>query len=160
MRTAWPPPMASSSARRPRLAPQRRHCECHTLASRTLTCSFTLTEARHDPPEALRLAYQVFSLVFRSLAARGSWGHADGERFVDLEGEEDSIDRSCTVLVTVIRRCLPASPHRARWPVSSPSSARPCFTAPTGRDRNDSCTTMHPTGTGRLVRREGPVVSP
>jgi hypothetical protein len=28
--------------------------------------------------------------------------------------EEDSIDRSCTVLVGVIRRCLPAPPHRAR----------------------------------------------
>jgi putative transposase len=29
-----------------------------------------------------------------------------------LGGEEDSIDRSCTVLVRVIRRCLPAPPHR------------------------------------------------
>src|SRR6187431_840667 len=38
--------------------------------------------------------------------------------------EEDSIDRSCTVLVRVIRRCLPAPPHRARWPVSWPSSGR------------------------------------
>jgi hypothetical protein len=32
--------------------------------------------------------------------------------------EEDSIDRSFTVLVRVVRRCLPAPPHRARWPVS------------------------------------------
>jgi hypothetical protein len=43
---------------------------------------------------------------------------------VDSEGEEDSTDRSFTVLVRVKRRCLPAPPHRARWPVSLPSSAR------------------------------------
>ena len=52
---------------------------------------------------------------------RGSW---------ILEGEEDSIDRSFTVLVRVIRRCLPAPPHRARWPVCL-AEFRPCFTAPT-----------------------------
>ena len=46
---------------------------------------------------------------------RGSW---------ILEGEEDSIDRSFTVLVRVIRRCLPGPPPRARWPVFWPSSAR------------------------------------
>src|SRR3954468_4171151 len=46
---------------------------------------------------------------------RGSW---------ILDGEEDSIDRSFTVLVKVIRRCLPDPPPRARWPVCWPSSAR------------------------------------
>ena len=41
-----------------------------------------------------------------------------------LAREEDSIDRSFTVLVRVICRCLPAPPHRARWPVCWPCSAR------------------------------------
>src|SRR6478752_2219017 len=41
-----------------------------------------------------------------------------------LTREEDSIDRSFTVLVRVIRRCLPAPPHRARWPVCWPCSGR------------------------------------
>jgi hypothetical protein len=39
-----------------------------------------------------------------------------------LAREEDSIDRSFTVLVRVICRCLPAPPHRARWP-----DCWPCF---------------------------------
>src|SRR3954452_13375114 len=67
------------------------------------------------------------SLVFRSFLAlslvvgrgdtpvtRGSW---------ILDGEEDSIDRSFTVLMGVVRRCLPAPSPRARWPVCWPSSA-------------------------------------
>ena len=41
-----------------------------------------------------------------------------------LGGEEDSIDRSFAVLVRVIRRCLPAPPHSARWPVSLLCSVR------------------------------------
>src|SRR4051812_18450696 len=65
-------------------------------------------------------AREHFPLVFRSSLAlalsvgrgdtpvtRGSW---------ILDGEEDSIDRSFTVLVEVVRRCLPAPPPRARWP--------------------------------------------
>ena len=50
------------------------------------------------------------------MTASGSW---------IFDGDEDSIDRSVTVLVRAIRRrCLPAPPHRARWPVCLPSSAR------------------------------------
>jgi hypothetical protein len=59
-------------------------------------------------------------------AVAGPWG-VETRRWrvvVILGCVEDSIDRSFTVLVRVIRRCLPAPPHRARWPVSWPSSAR------------------------------------
>jgi hypothetical protein len=59
-----------------------------------------------------------------AVAVRGARGHAGDGWFTDLGFEEDSIDRSFTVLVRVIRRCLPAPPHRARWPVSLPCSAR------------------------------------
>ena len=47
--------------------------------------------------------------------------------------EEDSIGRSFTVVVRVIRRCLPAPPHRARWPVCLPCSARVSPLPPSGR---------------------------
>ena len=67
-------------------------------------------------------------LVFRSfLAPRWSVGRGDTPVTSGswiLGREEDSIDRSFTVLVRVIRRCLPAPPHRARWPVCWPCSAR------------------------------------
>jgi putative transposase len=66
-------------------------------------------------------------LVFRSFPAlslvRGDTPVTRGSQI--LEGEEDSIDRSVTVLVRAIRRrCLPAPPHRARWPVCWPRSGR------------------------------------
>ena len=68
-------------------------------------------------------------LVFRSFLALSLARRARGDTPVTggswiLRREEDSIDRSCTVLVRVIRRCLPAPPHRARWPVCLPCSAR------------------------------------
>ena len=68
------------------------------------------------------------SLVFRSFAgAARSAGRSDAPgmaRSVILEGEGESIDGSCTTLVRVIRRCFPAPPYRARWPISWPCSDR------------------------------------
>jgi hypothetical protein len=66
------------------------------------------------------------SLVFRSFLAlslvRGTWDTPVRRGSWILGCERDSIDRSCTVLVRVIRRTAP--PHRARWPVCLPSFAR------------------------------------
>ena len=47
-----------------------------------------------------------------------------------LEGDEDSIDHSFTVLVRVIRRCLPA-PTAPCSLAGLVADFRPCFTAPT-----------------------------
>src|SRR3954471_11973102 len=97
-------PLGSSGSCRPVVSAQYRSAQC-----------------------AKRPGARVRTLVFRSFLAlslvvgrgdtpvtRGSW---------ILDGEEDSIDRSFTVLMGVVRRCLPAPSPRARWPVCWPSSA-------------------------------------
>ena len=68
-------------------------------------------------------------LVFRSFpgAGRRSWVAGDTPVMSGswiLEGEEESIDGSFITLVRVIRRCFPAPPYRARWPVCWPCSGR------------------------------------
>src|SRR4051812_26164429 len=67
---------------------------------------------------ALPLLRSCFAV---SGAVAGPWGGGDTPMTRGLwilGGEEDSIDRSFTVLVRVICRCLRAPPHRARWRVS------------------------------------------
>ena len=86
--------------------------------------------SRSSLPEAalLPLRRRHPALMFRGfLALSLVCGHGDtpvtgGSQILGFE--EDSIDGSFTVFVRVIRRCLPAPPHRARWPVSLPCSAR------------------------------------
>jgi hypothetical protein len=77
--------------------------------------------------EQTRKSQGSSTLVFRSFAAAGRRSVGDtpgtGGSWI-LECEEESIDGSATILVRVIRRCLPAPPHRARWPVSLPCSGR------------------------------------
>jgi hypothetical protein len=61
------------------------------------------------------------ALVFRSFPGaalvRGARRHAGGEWLVDLGAGRGQHRPLVHVLVRVIRRCLPAPPHRARWPV-------------------------------------------
>jgi hypothetical protein len=77
-----------------------------------------------------RPAPSCFAVFWRCRWSVGRGGHAGDAWFVDLGCEEESIDRSFTVVVRVIRRCLPGPPHRARWPVCWPSSARAWALAP------------------------------
>ena len=78
-------------------------------------------ELREDPElELAELALAPRVSQFLALSPR-PWGAGDTpvtRGLWILGGEEDSIDRSFTVLVRVICRCLRAPSHRARWRVS------------------------------------------
>jgi hypothetical protein len=114
-RSALLPGSARGSAKRVRFAQELRiRRRCHEEAPRR--------GPHRRPACSCPLVFRSFLALSLARRARGDTPVTGGSWISRCE--EDSIDCSCTVLVRVIRRCLPAPPHRARWPVCLPCSAR------------------------------------